>query len=219
MKKIILSVAVTTFLLASCNEEKKETTTTNEQASVVAAPTTEAATEMQTDADSSTPATTATAGAPAAPTEVSVKPQEKFSTQKIVANYLSLKNALTKSNASAAASASKNLYATLQATNTSGLEGNNKKLFTEIADDAKEHTAHIRDNGSDIEHQREHFALLSKDMNDLIKTFGSTATLYQDFCPMYDGGKGAYWISEVKEIKNPYYGNDMLTCGSVKKTY
>lgn len=120
MKKIILSVAVATFLLASCNEEKKETTTTNEQASVAAAPTTEAASEMQTDADSSTTATATKTEAPVAPTEVSVKPAEKFSTQKIVANYLSLKNALTKSNASAAASASKNLYATLQSTNTVG---------------------------------------------------------------------------------------------------
>lgn len=216
MKKIILSVAVATLLLASCNEEKKETTTTTEQASVAAAPTTEVATDMQTAADSTT---AATAEVTTTQSEVTAKPAEKFSTQKILTNYLSLKNALTKSNASAAAAASKNLYTTLQASNTNALEGNNKKLFTEIADDAKEHTAHIRDNGSNIEHQREHFALLSKDMNDLIKTFGSNTKLYQDFCPMYDGGKGAYWISEVKEIKNPYYGNDMLTCGSVKKTY
>ena len=50
-------------------------------------------------------------------------------------------------------------------------------------------------------------------------TFGSKQKLYQDFCPMANDGKGAIWISEVKEIKNPYYGAEMLSCGSLKKTF
>jgi hypothetical protein len=49
--------------------------------------------------------------------------------------------------------------------------------------------------------------------------FGSNRKLYQDYCPMADDGKGAIWISEIKEIKNPYQGSKMLTCGSIKKTY
>jgi hypothetical protein len=61
--------------------------------------------------------------------------------------------------------------------------------------------------------------LLSKDVNDLIKVFGTNKKLYQDYCPMADDGKIAIWISEIKEIKNPYKGSKMLTCGSVKKTY
>jgi hypothetical protein len=36
---------------------------------------------------------------------------------------------------------------------------------------------------------------------------------------MYNDGKGAVWISEAKAIKNPYYGSQMLTCGSVKKEF
>jgi hypothetical protein len=28
----------------------------------------------------------------------------------------------------------------------------------------------------------------------------------------------ANWLSDQKEIANPYYGNSMLTCGSVKET-
>jgi Cu(I)/Ag(I) efflux system membrane fusion protein len=28
---------------------------------------------------------------------------------------------------------------------------------------------------------------------------------------------GAYWISDSKEIRNPYFGDAMLTCGEVKK--
>jgi hypothetical protein len=36
---------------------------------------------------------------------------------------------------------------------------------------------------------------------------------------MADDNKGAVWISETKEIKNPYFGKDMATCGSIKKEY
>jgi Cu(I)/Ag(I) efflux system membrane fusion protein len=31
--------------------------------------------------------------------------------------------------------------------------------------------------------------------------------------------KGAYWLSETKEITNPYFGASMLACGEVKQTY
>jgi hypothetical protein len=34
---------------------------------------------------------------------------------------------------------------------------------------------------------------------------------------MYDNGK-ATWLSEIKEIKNPYLGKKMDTCGAIKET-
>lgn len=147
----------------------------------------------------------------------SKKTEAKFSTEQIVANYLALKNTLAKDDSNGAAKAGKALYATFKSVNVKSINPKSKAAYLDIADDAKEHAEHIGANGGNIEHQREHFALLSKDINDLIKTFGAAKTLYQDSCPMYDGGKGAIWISETKEIKNPYYGSKMLTCGSMKK--
>lgn len=44
-----------------------------------------------------------------------------------------------------------------------------------------------------------------------------TPTYYQ-FCPMANGGKGANWLSKENEVKNPYYGSEMLTCGKVVET-
>jgi len=38
--------------------------------------------------------------------------------------------------------------------------------------------------------------------------------VYYQYCPM----KKAYWLSKEKEIKNPYYGSSMLTCGNVAET-
>lgn len=145
--------------------------------------------------------------------------QSSFSINEIVSGYLKIKNALVKDDSKGAANGSKTLYATLNSLNSKSLDAKLKKEYLDIADDAKEHAEHIGDNPGKIEHQREHFAMLSKDINDLIKTFGTTQKLYQDYCPMYDEGKSGYWISETKEIKNPYYGSQMLTCGSVKKTF
>ncbi len=152
-------------------------------------------------------------------TQVAKTTAQVFSTSEIVRNYLTLKNALIKDDAKGAGSAGKVLYATLTGVNANSIDAKQKMEYFDIADDAKEHAEHIGANADKIEHQREHFALLSKDINDLIKLFGSSQKLYQDFCPMYDDGKGAIWISEIKEIKNPYLGAKMPTCGSIKKEY
>ncbi|WP_317044539.1 hypothetical protein [Maribacter sp. 4G9] len=39
--------------------------------------------------------------------------------------------------------------------------------------------------------------------------------VYIQKCPMANNNKGAFWLSMEKEIKNPYYGDQMLTCGSI----
>ena len=46
----------------------------------------------------------------------------------------------------------------------------------------------------------------------------SGGTIYKKFCPMAFNNDGAYWYADVEEIKNPYFGDKMLKCGSVKKT-
>ncbi|TAK35388.1 MAG: DUF3347 domain-containing protein [Saprospiraceae bacterium] len=138
--------------------------------------------------------------------------------KEILSGYLLVKNAFTADKTADAAAAGKALEATFKGFNKAALTAEQKKAFDEIAEDATEHAEHIGANGGKIEHQREHFALLSKDIYDLVKAFGSAGQpLYQDFCPMYDDGKGAIWLSETKDIKNPYYGKKMLTCGKMKE--
>jgi len=135
----------------------------------------------------------------------------------VVSRYLSLKNALTNDNGSEAASAAKGIGESLTKVDESSLTPEQKKMYDEVKDDIKEHAEHIGANGSDIKHQREHFDLLSKDIIDLVKATGSSQTLYRDFCPMYNNKKGASWLSETREIKNPYYGKEMPKCGEVKE--
>lgn len=142
---------------------------------------------------------------------------QNFSISPIIKDYLALKNALVADNDKAASSAGKQLNSTLNKVDMKTIPANKHKQYMDIAEDAKENAEHIGDNAGKIDHQREHFAILSKDVSDLITLFGTTEKLYQDFCPMFNDGKGTIWISEAKAIKNPYYGSKMLTCGSLKK--
>lgn len=67
----------------------------------------------------------------------------------------------------------------------------------------------------DVTKQREQLNSLSGSMFAILKTLDEfEAPVYYQYCPM----KKAYWLSHEKDIKNPYYGQKMLTCGSVKET-
>ncbi len=69
---------------------------------------------------------------------------------------------------------------------------------------------------SDIAVQRNHFKHLSAHLIKGVKLFGVDQKVYEDFCPMADGNKGAVWLSLSKEIKNPYLGKAMIDCGEIK---
>ena len=74
-------------------------------------------------------------------------------------------------------------------------------------------------NTSELEEQRKLFSTLSNEMATLVKGGKlSMGMLYLEYCPMANGNTGAYWLSNEKEIKNPYFGDKMLKCGSVKET-
>jgi len=70
----------------------------------------------------------------------------------------------------------------------------------------------------DIEAQRTSFSKLSDNMYKSIKAYGlGGATAYYEFCPMAFNNEGGYWLSDVAEIRNPYFGSKMLKCGSVEE--
>lgn len=139
------------------------------------------------------------------------------SMKEIVEHYLHLKNSLANDKSKDAATAGKEIVDALGRLDKSLLTAGQKKLYEDVEDDAREAAEHISENAGNIEHQREHFDMLSKDLYDLVKAFGSEQVLYKVFCPMYNDKKGAMWLSETKTIENPYYGKKMSTCGSVQE--
>lgn len=145
------------------------------------------------------------------------EPQTSVTTHDIVTGYLNLKNALANDNGKEAAEAANTIKSSLEKMNEDAFTPEQKKTYVDVRDDLKEHAEHIASNSSNIAHQREHFDMISQDMIDLVKSTGSAQTLYKDYCPMYNNNKGASWLSETKEIKNPYLGKKMPTCGEVKE--
>jgi len=134
--------------------------------------------------------------------------------QGVLKDYFNLKNALVADDNAKA----KTLGATLATTLgnfdvSSNFSDTQKAELKDIIEDALEHAEHISE--SDIAHQREHFKVLSEGVTDMVAITGTENTLYQQFCPMYDGGSA--WLSMSKDIKNPYYGSQMLNCGKVQK--
>ena len=211
----IIALAMVATITISCNQSSNKNSTQQANDSTGVSETKDLSSAVQND----TVATVTSTDMSSQKEEKStVKEQaQNFTITPIIKDYLALKNALVADNDKAAANAGKQLFANLNKVDLKTIPANKHKEFMDIFENAKENAEHIGDNAGKIDHQREHLASLSKDVSDLIALFGTTQKLYQDYCPMYNDGKGAVWISEAKAIKNPYYGSQMLTCGSVKK--
>lgn len=69
-----------------------------------------------------------------------------------------------------------------------------------------------------IVEQRKYFASFNETLYKSIKEFGiNSYRVYYQYCPMALSNSGAYWLSDIKEIQNPYMGQTMPKCGSTKE--
>ena len=146
-----------------------------------------------------------------------VKSKADFSIDLILDKYINLKNKLAADDSKAAAAAGMELERAIKGAKSDVIEKELQNQYTTITKAATEETTIIATNSGKIADQRKQFAALSQNMTYLIQMFDTDKKLYQDYCPMYNHGKNGYWISEVKDIKNPYYGAEMLTCGGISK--
>jgi len=131
----------------------------------------------------------------------------------ILNDYFNLKDALVNDDNGKAKELGNTLAKSLKAFDASNYSDNEQSELKDIIEDATEHAEHIGE--SDIKHQREHFKILSKDVTDMVAITGTDKKLYEQFCPMYDGGTA--WLSTKEEVRNPYYGSQMLKCGKVQR--
>ena len=239
MKNTILTVIALAVMTVSCNQKSKETDTikateTTTATELYACPMhpeitgekgaecsecgmelTEKVPSAALEKKDAIPATEKSKETTAATT---TNTAEAITIDGIVSSYLKLKNALVNDDSNGAANAGKVLFAAFDKANSNSIvDAKLKNKFISIAINGKKHVKHISDHAGELAHQREYFALVSADVFDLITTFGSKQKLYQEYCPMYNEGKDGYWISESKEVKNPYYGAEMLSCGRMVK--
>ena len=139
----------------------------------------------------------------------------EFQTQlkKVLDKYYEVKNALVASDAEQAAKASTLTKAAIESTDMSLLKGEAYKEWMRQLDIMEKEVSAIS-SSTDLEIQRGAFEKLTQVLYQSLKSFGvPEAETYYQYCPMAFNNRGGYWLSNEKEIKNPFYGESMLSCG------
>lgn len=147
----------------------------------------------------------------------STEMQEVNQLKSVFNNYFSVKDALVKSDANTTSTKAKELLTALDAVQMNKLSNEEHTVWMKVMKDLAFDAGHIAE-AKDVAHQRDHFMSLSKNMYELIKVSNQETPVYYQHCPMANKGKGANWLSKENAIKNPYYGSQMLTCGSTVET-
>ncbi|CAN5501458.1 hypothetical protein BH11BAC3_BH11BAC3_28700 [soil metagenome] len=200
MKNLLIVFAFTQFALVSCNsstDTKKSKPQTNH----------ELATPLPEDDEPEAIKMTSA-------TFKQVDPAVSGYINSLVQHYLALKNALIEANETNAAKAATEMKTAMDQFDQSLLSVEQKKVYDGSKDALKTELAQI--SKEKIALQRDHFATMSNGMYNLVKAFGAgEQPLYYDECPMYKDG--STWLSEIKDIRNPFYGDKMMECGTAKE--
>ncbi|MGF1637360.1 MAG: efflux RND transporter periplasmic adaptor subunit, partial [Cyclobacteriaceae bacterium] len=133
--------------------------------------------------------------------------------------YFEVKNHLVSSDAIQAKSSLDNVFAALNEVKTIELS---EKAINEWKALHQKMDRGIKDMQKSVElsELRLRFETLSEAMLELVATFGTTLpVVYEAYCPMVDGNRGASWLSEKEEIYNPYFGDKMLHCGENTRVF
>jgi len=132
----------------------------------------------------------------------------------LLTEYLSLKNALVTDNNKLAQTAAVSLSKTISLVSSTQFSSELQQVWSKYQPELLASSLTIS-NAQDLKNQRASFATLSSALYPVLKSLKiNTVTLYQQYCPM----KKVTWLSEGKEIKNPYFGRQMLSCGSNQDT-
>lgn len=142
--------------------------------------------------------------------------QQQVST--LLTDYLETKNALVESSAESASEAASKLLANVKEFSGSNLPEEQEAYYKEQADEMRDHLLNMVQ-AKEVTKQRDHFAVVTKNMYQLSKAFDPTGEpVYYQYCPMAFDNNGGYWLSAEEEIRNPYFGDKMLKCGRVEET-
>lgn len=128
--------------------------------------------------------------------------------------YLEMKDAFINSNARDVKA-----YAKVTSQKLSSMNTNNFSVIEKTYLKKSIETLHAIEENDMIENQRDHFIVFNEKIVAIVMNIDRIEpVLFVQKCPMANNSKGAVWLSKDKDIRNPYYGDTMLTCGSVIET-
>ncbi len=132
--------------------------------------------------------------------------------------YLKMNEAFIATDAAKVSAEAKNTSAALATVQMELLKGDTHMAWMDQLNILKPSLQKIG-NSSDIDEQRLEYATFNPAFYKSLKMFGlDNETAYYQFCPMANNDQGAFWLSETKEIRNPYFGEMMLSCGETQDT-
>ena len=135
----------------------------------------------------------------------------------IFENYFNLKDELVKSDDKSTSEKAKRLMTVINMVKMQELKSDVHTVWMKVMNDLKSDTDKIA-NATNIEKQRASFITLSENMYQLMKVSKIETPIYFQHCPMANDGKGANWLSKENQVKNPYYGSKMMSCGKTIET-
>ncbi len=150
-------------------------------------------------------------------TPIIISSEAKASIRPLLREYLVLKNALVNDDFGAAKKAIQTQADALSKIDESHFIGESHDLWMRYSSLIGRSLKQVANAGT-IAEVRDSFLVLSDAMINLVETFRPIEeNLYIQHCPMANSDKAALWLSRSREIKNPYYGAAMLTCGEVTR--
>lgn len=137
--------------------------------------------------------------------------------QSIFERYFAIKDALVQTNEKLALENASTLLTEIKAVDMNKLSSEEHKVWMSLSNKLVEDVETIS-LAKSASKQREVFNNLSNNIYALAKVSKSDSPIHYQHCPMFNSGKGAYWLSKDSSIKNPYFGSKMLTCGTTVET-
>ncbi|MFA6922623.1 MAG: efflux RND transporter periplasmic adaptor subunit [Bacteroidales bacterium] len=132
--------------------------------------------------------------------------------------YILFKNRLVASDANGAFTEAQNLIKKIETTDMNLFSGASHEYWMTKSNLILTSLKEIKIN-SNVDEIRKSFVSTSENLIKVFKAFGTGKNkAYVQFCPMANQKIGAFWLSTEKQIRNPFYGNMMLTCGETRDT-
>ncbi len=147
-----------------------------------------------------------------------VSTEFKKQLQGVYDSYIQMKNVFVASDAKDVRKKAEIVKSNLQQVDMGLLEGDAHMIWMKNLDKLDSEITAIA-SITNITTQRISFAVFNDAFYASLKAFGlHHGTVYYQYCPMANGDKGAFWLSDIEEIENPYFGEDMLKCGETRET-
>jgi Cu(I)/Ag(I) efflux system membrane fusion protein len=137
----------------------------------------------------------------------------------VVESYLSVQRALSQDDLEQAQAAAVASVGVVSSVDMCLLEGESHMAWMPVLKEIQTALEGISQAVS-IDQGRRAFDLLSQALTRAVRVFGamSRKPVYLVRCPMAFDSRGASWLQDAEEVRNPYFGSEMLECGAVQET-